>query len=128
VTEEELEQIVERFQTDREFIISKAFLDGGVNPLFPRLRRAALNQLCQGQATISRYGIWANTVRDNILQAENEMSKGNLDEARRFMHFAANSLSAFAEIQAHFDTMGIASIRHPSTPVNPQAHYVDSND
>lgn len=70
MTETEMDRIVQHFDTDREFRISEAFLDGGVDPLFPRLRRAAPNQLCEGEATISRYGIWANTVRDNIRQAE----------------------------------------------------------
>lgn len=107
MTEAEMDRIVQHFDTDCEFRISEAFQDGGVDPLFPRLRRAALNQMCEGEATVSRYGIWANTVRDNIRQAEQEMSRGNLSEARRLMWRAANSLSAFAELQAQFDTMGI---------------------
>ena len=91
MTEEEMVQILEYFETDHEFRVSKAFLDGGLDSPFPRLRRAALNQLCDGEATISRYGIWANTVRDNIRQADREMSTGNLAETRRLMSRAANS-------------------------------------
>lgn len=107
MAEEELVQIIEYFEADREFRVSKAVLDGGLDPLFPRLLRAALNQLCDGKATVSRYGIWANTVRDNIRQADKEMSDGNIEEAHRLMCRAANSLSAFPELQAHFDAMEI---------------------
>jgi len=76
MTEEKIEQIIRRYDTDREFIISEAYLDGGIYPLFPRLSRAALDQLCQDAAAISRYAIWANTVRDNIRQADQEIRDG----------------------------------------------------
>jgi hypothetical protein len=107
---EDIDRLIESFDTDREFRISKGFSDGGLDPLFPRLLRAAYNQQSNGDAMESRYGIWANTVRDNIIQAEREMSTGNLDEARRLMRRAANSLSAFSELQARFDPMGISRI------------------
>lgn len=108
LTESQMIDIMERFDTDREFCISRAFSDGGAENPFPRLRRAALNQLDEGEATVSRYGIWANTVRDNVIEAEKEMSNGNSSKARRLLIRAANSLSAFAEIQANFDTMEVA--------------------
>jgi hypothetical protein len=53
----------------------------------------------------SRYGIWANTVRDNIRQVDIEIDNGNMREARRLLYRAANSLSAFSELQANFDSM-----------------------
>lgn len=106
MTEDEVEEIIEKFNTDREFRISRAFLDGGPDNPSKRLQRAALDQLCEDRSTISRYGIWANTVRDNIRQADVEIENGNLMEARRFLRCAANSLSAFAELQAQFDAMG----------------------
>ncbi len=105
--ENELIKIIENFDTDKEFLISQAFRDGGIDPLFGRLHRAALNQSCDGDATMSRYGIWANTVRDNIRQADIEIENGNIAAARRLLRRAANALSAFAELQAHFDPMGI---------------------
>ena len=110
MTEEEMERVIDRFDTDREFKDSHAFSGGDEENLAPSLKRAALNQLCQGEATVSRYGIWANTVRDNIRQAEQEMTNENLREARRLMRRAANSLSAFSELQARFDTMGIGRV------------------
>lgn len=97
-----MESIVEEFDTDREFRISRAFLDGGIDPLFGRLRRAALDQLCGDMAALSRYGMWANTVRDNIRQADTEIKNGNMIEARRLLCRAGNSLSAFAELQGKF--------------------------
>lgn len=105
LSERDMEAIVDRFDTDTEFLASRAFLDGGLDPLSARLRRAALNQICDGEATVSRYGIWANTVRDNIREADKEIQNGNLTEARRLLRRVANSLSAFAELQAQFDTM-----------------------
>jgi hypothetical protein len=98
---------IEKFDTDREFRISQAFLDGGIDPLFGRLRRAALDQLCGDKAALSRYGIWANTVRDNIRQVNTEIENGNMSEARRLLYRAANSMSAFAELQGKFDSEGI---------------------
>jgi len=102
VREDEMVRIVEEFNTDREFRISQAFLDGGIDPLFGRLHRAALDQLCGDKAALSRYGIWANTVRDNIRQVDIEIENENLREAHRLLYRAANSLSAFAELQGKF--------------------------
>lgn len=107
MTEEKMAEIFAKYDTDQEFRVSHAFPDGGIDPLFGRLSRAAINQLCEGAAAISRYGIWANTVRDNIRQADIEIENGNISEARRLLRRAANSLSAFAELQANFDTLGI---------------------
>lgn len=90
---------------DDRLVISEAFPDGGLDPLFPRLERAAMNQLDAGKATVSRYGIWANTVRDNILHSLDLLGEGKLEEAKAFLTRAVNSLSAFAEIQAHFDPL-----------------------
>lgn len=115
MTEEKMNAIIERFDTDREFRASVAFLDGGPDQLSARLHRAALNQLCEGEATVSRYAIWANTVRDNIRAADAEIVNGNISEAHRLLHRAANSLSAFAEIQSHFDPLGIGK---PTQQVN----------
>lgn len=102
--EDDVNEIIENFNSDREFLVSEAFLDGGIDPLFGRLGRAALNQLSEGEAALSRYGIWANTVRDNIRQADEELENGSIGEARRLLRRAANSLSAFAELQAKFES------------------------
>lgn len=113
MTEQEMNAIVDRFDTDREFRVSTAFLDGGLDLLSARLRRAALNQTCDGDATVSRYGIWANTVRDNIREADNQIAAGSIAEARRLLRRAANSLSAFAELQGKFDPMRISKTARP---------------
>jgi len=103
MTEDEIEDIIEHFNTDREFHISQAFSDGGaVNP-DKRLLRAAVDQLHEDGSTVSRYGIWANTIRDNIIQADVEIDNDNIIEARRLLRCAANSMSAFAELQAQFE-------------------------
>jgi len=105
MAEKEVTDIIEKFDTDREFRVSHAYGDGGIDPLSGRLRRAAEDQVYKEKATVSRYAIWANTVRDNIIQADVEIRNGNITEAHRLLHRAANSLSAFSELQAHFDTM-----------------------
>lgn len=82
---------------------------------FTRLRRAAVDQLSGDLGALSRYGIWANTVRDNIREAEAAIDDGNRREVRRFLFRAANAMSAFAELQAQFDSAGRESqAEHPS--------------
>ncbi|MBL0226083.1 MAG: DNA-3-methyladenine glycosylase I [Geobacteraceae bacterium] len=100
MTEEEIQEIIEKFDSEQEFRVSQAFQDGGIDPLSGRLHRAAVDQLSEDKAMSSRYGIWANTVRDNIRQAHIEIESGNMRE-RRLLYRAANSLSAFAELQAN---------------------------
>lgn len=98
------EKLIDQFNSDKDFILSKGYKDGGIDPLFPRLTRAVLNQINQGSATMSRYAIWTNTVRDNIIKADEEMKSGNIAEAHRLLCRAVNSLSAFSEVQKAFDT------------------------
>ena len=97
---EQLNAICERFDNHDELLVSDAYPDGGIDPLFPRLLRAAMNQADQGAAALPRYGTWANTVRDNIREALKQLDgTGVPDEATRLLIRAHNSLSAFAEIQ-----------------------------
>jgi hypothetical protein len=105
--ESHIDQIIEHCNNDHELFVSKAFGDGGIDPLFPRLGRAAMNQPSDGEATLSRYGIWANTVRDNIIEAMDLLNAGEDREAKRHLRRSVNALSAFAEIQALFDPMGM---------------------
>ena len=53
--------------------------------LQPRLERAAMNQLTDGDATLSRYAIWAETVRGIVLDALERFSsaKGKMPVADR---------------------------------------------
>jgi len=99
VSWERIVSCIQRYDNDRELLASGAFRDGGTMMLFPRLERAALNQFDDGESTVSRYAIWANTVRDYIRAA---MSAPE-DERQRLLTHAANSLSAFSEIQSLFD-------------------------
>ena len=105
--EKAINRIIEVCDRDDQIVISEAYGDGGLEPLSPRLIRAALNQVDDGKATMPRYGIWANTVRDNIRHALDLIDNGRSEEANSFLIRAANSLSAFAEIQAMNDPMGI---------------------
>jgi hypothetical protein len=103
VTEKEITAIIERYSTDQEIIISTAFPDGGLGLLMPRLDRAAMNQVVDGDAMFSRYAIWANTARDTIIEASRRLSAGRSErEIRPLLVEVANSLSAFSDIQALF--------------------------
>lgn len=105
LTEERLCQILDEYD-DTILRVSSAYRDGGVEGLRPRLERAALNQISDEDTAFSRYAIWANTVRDNIREAIRLINQGKNDDAQRLLVRAANSLSAFSEIQAHFDPFG----------------------
>ena len=69
-----LDQINERYERSDKVVLSEAYPDGGVDPLFLRLSRAGLNQRDNGAP--ARYGIFANTVRDNIIQGIELMDSG----------------------------------------------------
>lgn len=100
-----LDEIVSPFNTDERLVVSDAYEDGGTSPLFLRLLRAASNQCVEGEATLSRYAIWANTVRDSISTALRLIENGQKDDGYRLLNAAHNSLSAFSEIQKHFDPL-----------------------
>lgn len=102
LSEETLWKIMAKF--DQSAVIkSSAYPDGGLDPLWPRFERAALNQVEGGEATLPRYAIWANTVRDNIIEAIDLQEKGEDEKAKTMLVRAANSLSAFSEVQSFFD-------------------------
>ena len=108
--EELIDKIIEVFDREGEIVLSKGYTDGGTEGLSPRLSRAALNQISEGAATFSRYAIWANTVRDNVIHAIRLLNNKDIDEGKRFLIRAANSLSAFTEIQALTDPLNVG---HP---------------
>ena len=102
---ETINGIIQRYQTEDELLTSNSYGDGGLEPLFPRLERAAMNQDDDGEATLSRYAIWANTVRDRIAYAIKLMEQGEIEESKRILTGSHNSLSAFSEIQALYDPL-----------------------
>lgn len=98
-------KILEDYSSDKALKISTSYTDGGLESLFPRLERAVLDQIASGDSTYSRYAIWANTVRDTIIEAIKLINENaNLKEVRPLLIRAANSLSAFSEIQALIDS------------------------
>jgi hypothetical protein len=103
--QEKLDEIVSPFDTDERLVVSDAYGDGGTSPLFLRLLRTASNQCVEGNATVSRYAIWANTVRDSISTALRLIENGQKEDGYRLLRAAHNSLSAFSEIQKHFDPL-----------------------
>lgn len=101
---EEIQDIMQRYENEEDFKVCDKYPDGGTGPLFPRLERAALNQLTHGDAIYSRYAIWAITVCDSIIEAARIIkSDADSEEAHRLLVSAANSLSAFCEVQSLFD-------------------------
>ena len=101
LSEEKLIKILEYYD-DAILRVSQAITDGGVEGLRSRLERAVLNQMSAGEYTFRLYAIWANTVRDNIREAIRLINEGKKDDGQKLLVKAANSLSAFSEIQAHF--------------------------
>ena len=104
LSEVKLNEIVEHYD-QCELRISTAYLDGGTDPLWPRFTRSVMNQMSDGPAALSRYAIWANTVRDNLIRGMTEMESGNTELGRYHLVRAANSLSAFGDVQAYFDPL-----------------------
>lgn len=83
-----LDAVIGPFEQSEVVVTERAFGDGGTEMLFPRLRRAALNQATDGSATVSRYGIWGMTVRDHIAAALECLEKGDAREGRRLLTLA----------------------------------------
>ena len=104
LSECKLAEIVDQYD-QRELRVSTTYLDSGTDPLWPRFSRSVGNQLSDGQATLSRYAIWANTVRENIVRGMEAMESGDTELGRYHLTRAANSLSAFCDVQAHFDPL-----------------------
>ena len=100
---DQISEIIRTHDEDSRIIFSRAFPDGGTGLLFGRLERAASNQVYEGGSMSSRYGIWANTVRDNLVDALADIDNGSSDASKKITR-CINSLSAFAEIQRLFDT------------------------
>ena len=109
--EKMLNEIISRFNTDRKLIDNgygnsvNGCGDGDHGYLFPRLMRAALNQCCDGDATVSRYAIWADTVGDHISDAICLIENGEKEDGKRLLIAAYNSLGAFSEIQKQLDPL-----------------------
>ena len=104
LSESKLEEIVDQYDQPR-LQISRTYSDGGTDPLWPRFSRSVGNQMANGPAALSRYAIWANTVRDNIIKGIEQMQSGDQAGAQYHLTRAANSLSAFSDVQAHFDPL-----------------------
>ena len=108
---DQFENIVKKYDEGR-LVVSRAYLDGGLDLRWPRFERAVGNQIEDGEATVARYAIWANTVRDHIIEAMRLMDeKGQPEEARRLLIAAANSLSAFSDVQTYFDPFGLGEVK-----------------
>jgi hypothetical protein len=114
---QELHRIITKYDIN-ELRNSTAYGDGGIDPLWGRFARAVSNQIESGEATLSRYAIWANTTRDNIVQALTLLDAGEIEEAKRLMVRAANSLSAFSDVQAYFDPYGLGKFDDDSPPMS----------
>jgi hypothetical protein len=106
-TEESLARVVREFENQDSIVPYLAHevhaplsLDSS-SMLFARLQRAAGNQISEGSSTLSRYVIWAETVRGIILHAIDDIPSDS--DTRRNLTKAANSLAAFCTIQEKID-------------------------
>lgn len=111
-----LDKIIERYKTDRELISEMPFnacdLDNwNFDYVFPRLERAAINQIGNGEATISRYAIWTETIHGLLGCCIGELKKKhNTEKIHKLLIMATNSIRAFCDIQAMFDPLDILKI------------------
>ncbi len=107
---EDMSRIIQDFDTEERLVPFSAMEVQDALPLdisfmlSARLERAAGNQLSDGEATVSRYAIWAETVRGIILDAINSVGESPRHSAtKRNLTKAANSLAAFSTIQSKLD-------------------------
>lgn len=108
---EQLQEIIRRFDDHQRLMARPRGNDFEVEidsepdrMLALRLDRAVMNQVVNGQATVSRYAIWADTVRDLIRRSLKELElESGFECSKSSLTQSANSLSAFSEIQAQFD-------------------------
>lgn len=100
-----LHRLLRDHERAKGLVDGRPFPDGGTDMLFPRLNRAAMNQLEAGAATSSRYGIWAVTCRDHIAAALEALDEGESRRATELLRLSANSLLAFAAVQAMVDPL-----------------------
>jgi|688.fasta_scaffold221014_2 hypothetical protein len=108
--EETMSRIIRDFDMDGRLVPFSAMevrealpLDNSFG-LSGRLERAALNQLSDGEATVTRYAIWAETVRGIILDAIDSIGASpEYSSTKRNLTKAANSLAAFSTIQSRLD-------------------------
>lgn len=108
-TLEKAQRVIAKFHdsdriVDLEAFESGAGADGNDMMLGPRLERAAMNHSEDGAATITRYAIWAETVRGLVLTSLADVESGRINpQTKDCLIKAANSLAAFSEIQRIFD-------------------------
>jgi len=112
---ERLHTICERYRTLEKVEPSTAYQDGGssLDPgrLSGRLARGAGNVAHGDPALFSRYGIWANTLKDLVLRALRDVERNVPDgETVQRLQLVSNSLSAFCDIQTLFDDMEIGEV------------------
>jgi hypothetical protein len=101
---EQLQALIDRYDQP-ELIVSEAYADSPIDRVWSSFWGGAINQAEGGDAMPARYAIWANTVRDSIIEGMKAMEAGEAEDGRAFLTRAANSLSAFADVQACLDPM-----------------------
>jgi hypothetical protein len=73
--------------------------------IYHRLERAVLNHKDNNApATCSRYAIWAASLKSLLIDAKEAIEENNDEEAIKKILLSINSLSAYIDIQAIFDT------------------------
>jgi ADP-ribosylglycohydrolase len=105
ITGLDIDKIVELY--DKDELVGPDDLVADQLYLWPRFIRAVGNQDGNGPATVSRYAIWANTVKGFIVEAKKLIREDMSRDAEKLLVQAANSLSAFSEVQAYFDPLEV---------------------
>jgi len=102
MNESALHQLIESYSQDRHLCpfdgINAPHSSESPQMMQARLERAALNQVSGGEATLSRYLIWAETVRGVIVRTIKEIESSSGDLSVGGLIMTANSLARFCKI------------------------------
>ena len=108
MNESALQELIESYSQDRRLLPFSALNEpqSSESPqmMQARLERAALNQASGGDATLSRYRIWAETVRGVIVKTIGEIESSSIDLPIEELVMTANSIACFCEIQDRLDS------------------------
>ncbi|MBL4680146.1 MAG: hypothetical protein JKY88_05415 [Pseudomonadales bacterium] len=103
MNEEDIASIIRKYKSvnTQHDPISGDYTPDGL--LWDRFNRAAVNQSYEGDATITRYAIWAKELALHIEHARDKLGKNENTHADELLMTVTNSLLAFSELQWAFD-------------------------
>ncbi|MBQ39697.1 MAG: hypothetical protein CME04_25205 [Gemmatimonadaceae bacterium] len=102
ITEDQLAVTLATYDRDSDIVTTERYHECGIDPLMPRLMRAALNQMSDGPAMVSRYAIWAETFVFSI-NSDEMTATDSVGDTLVFVHSDARSMveaSSWGQLKA----------------------------